>query len=139
MNSRTHSGFTLLEVLLAVFLLGMSLSIFFGAANQGLAVIAEARAFEQGREYLHLLELLAPLVPNTLEEGIEEGDFVAPDGETVRWTRETTLAGPEGDGFYHLRNTVRWGDSGTPREETTETYLHQPTAQRELTPTQAPD
>jgi prepilin-type N-terminal cleavage/methylation domain-containing protein len=125
-----RGGFTLLEVLLAVLILGMGLSVFFGAANQGLSVVESARVYEAGRSYLNLLDLRAPLDLENLEEGELTGDL-EDNGVPFRWTRTVTAVGKEEDKFFHLLTRVEWGDSDAPNSESTETYLHLPSALRE--------
>ncbi len=108
----TARGFTLIEVLLAVVLLGVSLTVFLNAASQSLA-----------RTYLNLLDLQEPLDLDELEPGEtweDSGSLEVDSSEQVRWRRVVTPYGKDEDGFFHLRTDVRWGES---YGESIETYL----------------
>ncbi len=125
MSSR--DGFSLLEVLLAILILGISLTVYFGAANQGLSLIGAARNYERGRSYLNQLELREPLALEDLEEGTLSGSLTL-DGERVEWNREISLVGPEEDELYELRTEVRWGEE---QSESTLIWVHKASAERE--------
>lgn len=119
----TARGFTLIEVLLAVVLLGVSLTVFLNAASQSLAFISEAESYQQARTYLNLLDLQEPLDLDELEPGEtweDSGSLEVDSSEQVRWRRVVTPYGKDEDGFFHLRTDVRWGES---YGESIETYL----------------
>lgn len=126
-QSGRRSGFTLIEVLLAVVLLGVSLTIFLDAANQSLAFIADARDYERARTYLHLVDLREPLDLENLEEGEERGSLNVDGRHRIAWSREITSVGHEEDKLFHIRTEVSWGENHTFRESL-ETYLHLPSA-----------
>ncbi len=129
MNAR-RGGFSLLEVLLAVVILGMSLAAFFSATSQGLAIATAARQYETARTLLNQVDLLHPMQLDDLEEGEDSGSF---DGEyrDYRWRRIITEAGKEEDLFFHIETRIEWGDARNPGMESVETYLHLPTARRD--------
>jgi len=125
-----RGGFSLLEVLLAVVILGMSLAAFFSATSQGLAIATAARQYETARTLLNQVDLLHPMQLDEVEAGEESGSF---DGEyrDYRWKRIITEAGKEEDLFFHIETRIEWGDSRNPGLESVETYLHLPTARRD--------
>jgi len=123
------SGFTLLEVLLAVLILGTTLTLFFSAANQGLDVVMDAWNYQQARTFLQQLELEEPLDLEALDEGEDSGTLDGGDQGTVRWSRIVTYEGEEEDELFHIRTEVVWGREGEFRE-TVDTLIHRPSAIR---------
>lgn len=126
---KRRGGFSLIEVLLAMLVLGISLMAFFHAVSQGTALVAEARDYETARMLLNRLNVTEPLDLEDFDEGQTRG-FFGGDFHNHRWQRVVTLAGKEEDGFYHIETRVEWGDTLDPRVESVETYLHLPTARR---------
>jgi prepilin-type N-terminal cleavage/methylation domain-containing protein len=125
--TKRSNGFTLLEVLLAVVILGISLTVFLQAAGKGIAFVSDAQGYERSRTFLNRLDLEEPLDLENLEEGVERGTLDGDDDGTVRWTRTITIEGKEEDELYHIRSEVSWGRDIL-HEESVETLLHQPTA-----------
>jgi prepilin-type N-terminal cleavage/methylation domain-containing protein len=123
--SSSKTAFTLIEVLLAVVLLGVSLTVFLNAASTSLAFIHEAQNYERARTYFHRLELLEPLDLEKLEEGRDRGSLDVDGPDRVSWSRTVTPVGKEEDELFKIRTEVRWGEGFT---ESIETYLHKPTA-----------
>ena len=128
MNSRR--GFSLLEVLLAVLVLGIALTVFFSAANQGVGVAMQATEYQISRGLLHELELREPLDLENLEEGVTRDSFTQPAYGRVEWTRALTLAGTEEDQFYRLKTEITRGSGRAGQQESIETFIHQPSALR---------
>lgn len=126
---KTRGGFSLIEVLLAMLVLGLSLMAFFHAVSQGTALVAEARDYETARMLLNQLDVIEPLDLEDFSDG-ETGGFFDGEFRNHRWRRVITLAGREEDEFYHIETRVEWGDTRDPRVESVETYLHLPTARR---------
>ncbi len=126
----SREGFSLIEVLLAVLVLGLSLVAFFGALGDGVAIVASASQYETARTLMNRLELMEPLDLEDLDEGEDSGFF---DGEyrNFRWRRIITLEGKEEDELYRIETRIEWGDQRDPGVESVETFLHLPTARRE--------
>lgn len=123
-------GFSLLEIMLAIVLLGIGLTVFFSAVNQGVLFAVTARDFHMYRQIHNELQLLEPLDIENLEEGVDSGSFQYLDSGTWRWQRELSTVGDEEDRLFHLRTQVwRQGDSAEDGEST-ETFIYQPDAQR---------
>ena len=125
-----RAGFSLLEVLLALLVLGLSLVAFFGAVGQGMAVVTAAREYETARTLMHQLDLMEPLDLDDLDRGEFSGRF-AGDFQAYRWRRIVEPVGAEADEFYRIETRIEWGDSRNPGVEWVETYLHLPGARRE--------
>lgn len=130
---KKRAAFTLVEVLLAVVILGVSLSALLAAASQAMGVIRKARNFEVARRLLAQVEAESPLrLKDTIEEGSESGTFRGgPDGWT--WTR-TIAAVPSpvasddefSDGLFLVTTTVSWSKAGQNSSEETSRYLYVP-------------
>ncbi|MCC5849530.1 MAG: prepilin-type N-terminal cleavage/methylation domain-containing protein [Verrucomicrobia bacterium] len=125
-----REGFSLIEVLLAVLVLGLSLVAFFGALGDGVAIVASASQYETARTLMNKLELMEPLDLEDLDEGEDSGHFDG-DFRNFRWRRTITLASKEEDELYRIETRIEWGDHRDPGVESVETYLHLPTARRE--------
>lgn len=123
------AGFTLLEVLLAVLVLGLSLVAFFGAVGQAMTVVTAAREYEVARSLMNRLALEAPLDLEDLREGELSGTFSG-DAAGFRWRRILTIVGEEEDEFFHVETRIEWGDERDPVFERVETFLHAPSARR---------
>lgn len=125
-----QAGFSLLEVLLAVLVLGIALTVFFSAANQGIGVVSRAREYQISRGLLNELALREPLDLEELEAGEFRGDFTHPDYGRVTWTRILTEVGGEDDRFFHLRTEISRGSGLAGQQESMETFIHLPSALR---------
>ena len=114
-------GFTLLEVMLAVLILGLSLAVIYRAIIVDAHMIAVSREREEVAYVFSLGELEHPL--RDLND-IEEDAPVAPDYSLKEgYVFERTVdekpdpeRGVEDDGLYVVRTIVSWGD-GANREE----------------------
>jgi len=114
-------GFTLLEVMLAVLILGLSLAVIYRAIIVDAHMIAVSREREEVAYVFSLGELEHPL--RDLND-IEEDAPVAPDYSLKEgYVFERTVdekpdpeQGVEDDGLYVVRTIVSWGD-GANREE----------------------
>ncbi|WFB37163.1 prepilin-type N-terminal cleavage/methylation domain-containing protein [Kiritimatiellota bacterium B12222] len=123
-----RSGFSLLEVLLAVLILGIALSVFFAAANQGVAVAIQAREYQISSDMLEELALREPIDVEAIEEGELSGHFSHPEHGSIEWTRTFEVVGREEDRFYKLTTQVARGNGLGGKSESFETFIHQPTA-----------
>jgi hypothetical protein len=114
---------TLVEVMLAVVILGLSLGALVEGASRALAVVRQARNYEQARHMLgrvdaeNPLRLLDEIVPGTESGGFDSG----PSG----WAWERTIEEVDSEdeeqaGLFRLTTRVTWTQSGQRRafEET---------------------
>ncbi len=129
-SKQTNAGFSLLEVLLAILVLGLSLVAFFGAVGEGMAVVTAARQYETARTLMNLVDLIEPLDVEDLDRGEFSGRFDG-DFRDYRWRRIVEPVGAEEDEFYRIETRIEWGDFLNPGMERVETYLHAPSARRE--------
>lgn len=110
------AGFTLLEVMIAVAVLAITLSVLFGSQSQSLSLAAEAKFNTRAAFFLEMK--LAELEAGLLEIYDDEGDF-GEDYPEYRWKLEVEDADlPEfdiaGDLSRPLKRavvTVSWVDS----------------------------
>ncbi len=124
----SSSGFTLLEVMIAVAILAITLTVLFGSQSQSLSLAAEAK-FNTHATFL-MQEKLAELESKQLELYNDEGDF----GEAYpgfRWkieiddlylTEPEILADMERP-FQQVTLTILWGNG--PYSHTIAYYLQE--------------
>jgi len=134
-------GFTLVEVLLAVAILGAGLTILVATTARCLAVARRAREYQDARYLLALLELTHPLqLEEEITPGTEEGGF-DPPYDNYRWSRKiervegfeelTSSASEEERVLYRVTTRISWQRrrwarrAGGGFEEVT-TYLYYP-------------
>lgn len=121
--SRGEAGFTLMEVLVAITILGMSLVLIFATFSQGLTALNVDRAYSTAiilaKSKMGEVDLL-----EELSEGEEDG--LSPGG--YRWHREITetLGHLEGNDerrthLLHVRVVVSWSGGPRQRQVTLET------------------
>lgn len=114
---RSRSGFTMVEMVVSVVLLGVGISACVACirtATQASARAEEYTAVElMAREKLSELELSAPA------EGEDRGDF-GPEREGYSWETETRSAG---SGLREVRLAVVWGSPESPRRLEFTTYV----------------
>lgn len=123
---RRKAGLTLIEVMLALTILGMGVAGLVMAAGRCIAVARKARILETARQLMGQVELEEPLIlKEEVEEGTESGTFQdAPDG--YRWTRDVRILGEEEDGLFEVKTRVYWTDRGKEDFEEVVTYLFSP-------------
>lgn len=120
-RARSTAGFTLLEVMLAVIILGGALSVLYRSIIVNVRMIDISHERQEVAYVFSLGELEHPL--RDIED-IEEDVPVDPDGslkegyifERTVDEKEDPEEGVEDDGLYVVRTTVTWG-GGHNREE----------------------
>jgi prepilin-type N-terminal cleavage/methylation domain-containing protein len=134
---RRRAGLTLVEVLLAIVILGIGLVVLIAAASRCIAVVRKVRNFETSRELLAQVELENPI---QLEEDIEDanksGSFSSPYSG-YSWGREVELIGNEEDALYLVSTTIRWAERGQNVAESFVTYVYAPDAKMKGSTTSA--
>ncbi len=107
-NSR---GLTLIEVLLAVAILGVGAGVLMLATARCLAVISQSRHYSAAQRLILQVGAENPLTRADLEVKSESGKFS--DDPDYTWERE--IIEPENEnqkGLYTVRTRVRWSDRG---------------------------
>jgi hypothetical protein len=113
---------TLIEVMLAVVILGMSLGALVEAASRALAVVRQARNYEMARRMLGRVDAENPLrLLDEIAAGTTSGGF---DGGPSGWGWTRTLVDFSADddqkeGLFQLTTRVTWAQGqGQGMEET---------------------
>lgn len=129
MKWSNSQGFSLIEVMLAVFILGLSVSVFFSSTSQGIGVVSRARGYQHGRELLNWVELQEPMDLEDLEAGSESGRLSHPELGSFTWERDVVVEGPEEDELYLVKTRVSSSSDST-IQESREVFIYAPLAKR---------
>lgn len=124
-SRQSKKGLTLIEVLLAVVILGVGAGVLMLATARCLAVISQARHYSTAQRLILQVGAEHPLTRAEVEAGSESGDFDDEPGYT--WEREITEPEDENRaGLYTVRTRVSWSDRGKNSFEETVTwhYIH---------------
>jgi len=108
------NGLTLIEVMLAIVILGVGSGVLMLATARCLAVVTKARHYSTAQRLILRIGAENPLTRNEIETGVESGDFE--DGTS--WERE--IIEPEDEyreGLYTVRTRVNWSTRGKERFE----------------------
>ena len=120
---------TLVEVLLAVVILGIALGGLVEAASRALAVVRQARNYEMARRMLGRVDAENPLrLLDEIQAGQESGGF---EGGPSGWSWTRTLedlgeADEQQEGLFLLTTRVFWGTGERKSMEETVQYLYVP-------------
>lgn len=126
MTADRRAGLSLVEVLMAILILGIGISSLVMATSRCLAVVRKARNFEIARRLLGEIELTDPLIPGEIEAGEESGNCEPPHRDW-RWTR--TVEEDENDeesGLFKITMRIYWSEKGRETYEEVITYLYSP-------------
>lgn len=115
------AGFTLLEVILAVMILGGGLTVIYRAIIVNARMVSISRERQEVAYVFSLGELEHPLrdIEDIEEDAVVEPDATLREGYIFERTvdeKEEPEEGVEDDGLYVVRTIVTWGD-GENREE----------------------
>ena len=131
MNRRSirRCGLSLVEVMIAIAILGTGVVAMITVASNCLAVVRRARYYETARHLLARAEAEHPLqLEEEIEEGTESGEFKGgPAG--YKWTREVTVVNEdedEEDGLYEVKWIVSWSENSMAASEEIVTYMYAP-------------
>ena len=126
MNRRR--GMTLVEVLMAVVILGVALGALVGAASRSLAVVRQARNYELARRMLGRVDVESPLrLKDEIQAETESGSFSGgPAGWS--WTRTLEDLGADDEqqeGLFRMTTRVSWaqGEKRSAEEVTQMLYV----------------
>ena len=129
-GSNSHSvdkGFTLIEVVIALAILGIGLTVLMELFSGGLRLGRVSEEYTKAMNYVSLkMEEIAN--QKTLEEGENEGEF----DKTFRWKagieKKDILVGEQSTEFkppvelYHIRVSVFWQSGSKERSASVESY-----------------
>ena len=123
------SGMTLIEVMLAIVILGLALGALIEAASRALAVVRRARNYEQARHMLGLVEAEQPLwAEDEIEAGTQSGGFESgPEGWS--WERQLEDFGVDDEqkeGLFRMTTRVYWSQGERRGMEETVQMLYVP-------------
>jgi prepilin-type N-terminal cleavage/methylation domain-containing protein len=127
-RSNSRRGLTLIEVMLAVVILGIGAGVLLLATARCLAVTTKAQRYSTAHRLIQQVSAEHPLTRSSeIPTGTETGTFEDEDG--YRWEREITE--PEEElrkGLYTIRTRVSWSQRGRDsfEEVTSWLYIKQP-------------
>jgi prepilin-type N-terminal cleavage/methylation domain-containing protein len=114
------SGFTLIEVLLAMVILGVGFAVILTGVSQCLAVMKSARKYQDAQWILDLGTMEHPMISGEDPEEMAVDPVEYPDGYTFE--REVEEDEDE-DGLYVVRSRVTWSERGRHGKEETVRYV----------------
>lgn len=125
-RTAARAGLSLVEVILALAILGMGLTALIATAARCLGVVRQAKNFETARHCLGRVDYEHPLqIEEEIKPGEESGSFEGgPEGFT--WTRVIKQIGEEEDNLFEVATRVAWSDNGRHSKEEVVTYLYAP-------------
>ena len=124
-------GLTLIEVMLALTILGVGLSVLISTASKCLAVIRQSKNYENARHLLALVEidfhnrLLELEEQEDLEDSSEAVDFPY-DFSNYKGTWTVATIGEEEDGLKEVTFRVTWSEHGRESFEEVVMYRYVP-------------
>lgn len=117
------AGMTLVEVMLAIVILGISAGTLMVATARCMAVATKAKHYSNAHRLILRVGAENPLSRGEIDTGSDSGSF--DDGYT--WEREITESEEEDrEGLYSIRTRVSWSARGNQSFEESMTYLYVP-------------
>ena len=122
---KRRAGLTLVEVILALMIVGTGLVALVAAVSRCLAVPRLAMNYDTARELLGQLEVEEPLlVEEDIEDAAGSGTFDSPHAN-FSWRREVVQEGEdEEDGLWRVTTTITWTENNRSRSEQVETLFY---------------
>jgi len=124
----SRQGLSLVELLLALAILGLGLSGLVTATSRCLAIAGRLERYQEARRLLSEIEALDPLFREDVETGRTSGTF-DPPYQAYRWEREieeVPFLDIEEPLLYHIRYRVSWSERGQESFEEAEMYYYAP-------------
>lgn len=122
---KRRAGLTLVEVILALMIIGTGLVALVAAVSRCLAVPRLAQNFDTARELLGQLEAEEPLqAEEDIEDAAGRGTFDAPHAN-FSWERTVEQEGEEEeDGLWRVTTTISWTENNRTRNEQVVTLFY---------------
>ncbi len=128
-NRQSAMGLTLIEVMLAIVILGIGSGTLMLATARCLAVVTKARHYSTAQRLIQQVGAENPLSRGELRDETTSGDF--DDGYS--WEREVTESEDENrEGLYTVRIRVSWSQRGKERYEEIVTWHYIEPEERDL-------
>lgn len=124
-RSPRKAGLTLVEVILALMIIGTGLVALVSAVSRCLSVPRLAMNFDTARELLGQLEVEEPIfAEEEIEDAAGSGTFDAPHAN-FSWKRTVEQEGEEEeDGLWKVVTTITWTENQRARSEEVVTYIY---------------
>ncbi len=114
---------TLIEVMLALAVIGIGMFALIAAASQCISVVRAARLYNHAHMLIGRVDLIQPIDNEQIQPGIERGRFDG-DFSQYEWSREIEIVGEEEDGLYQIATRVIWSRRGKQSFEEIVTYRY---------------
>jgi len=129
-NRQSTIGMTLIEVMLAIVILGIGAGTLLVATARCMAVATKSRHYSTAHRLLLRVNTENPLTRSEVDDGTESGTFE--DGYS--WEREIIENENEDrEGLYTVRTRITWSARGRNAFEETTSYLYIPPEEKEAT------
>jgi prepilin-type N-terminal cleavage/methylation domain-containing protein len=107
----SRRGLSLIEVMLAVVILGIGSGVLLLATARCLAIVTKSQRYSTAQRLILRVGAEYPLARAEVDAGIKSGTFDYDDG--YRWEREITEPeSKEREGLFTVRTRVSWSDRG---------------------------
>jgi len=124
------AGMTLIEVMLAIVILGIGAGTLLVATARCMAVATKAKHYSTAHRLLLRVNTENPLTRGEVDDGTESGTFE--DGYS--WEREIIESENEDrEGLYTIRTRITWSARGRNAFEETTSYLYIPPKEEKAT------
>lgn len=123
---RAKRGLTLIEVMLAVAIMGIAGIALISAIGQGMAVVRGARLYSHAHTLLARVELEHPLFNDEIDVGVEQGRFDDRELGAFEWRRQIEAVGEEEDRLFLVTTRISWTRSGRRGYEEIAFYRYAP-------------
>lgn len=109
MKNSSKKGMTLIEVLLAMLILGVCIGTLMANASRCLSIIRKSRQYETARQLIQRVEVEYPLDDDNILNSESSGTF--DDYEGYRWERDITAVDEEFQpGLFQISTRIYWSD-----------------------------
>lgn len=120
-RSKLRRGLTLIEVMLAVVILGIGAGVVLLATARCLSIVAKSQRYSTAQRLIAQVEAEHPLTRAQIEAEMESGRFDNEPG--YQWEREITESENENrKGLFTVRTRVSWSERGRSSFEETTTW-----------------